>query len=61
MTRRSRRLLVELREQAPADLDGHPIARTVPLDTNDGFKFFLADGTSPPCRPARAAPSRTPG
>jgi phosphomannomutase len=40
-----RRLLVELREQAPADLDGHPIARTVPLDTNDGFKFFLADGT----------------
>ena len=21
------------------------MARTVPLDTNDGFKFFLADGT----------------
>jgi phosphomannomutase len=40
-----RRLLVDLREQAPADLGGHPIARTVPLSTNDGFKFFLADGT----------------
>jgi phosphomannomutase len=40
-----RRLLVDLREQAPSALDGNPIARTVPLDTNDGFKFFLADGT----------------
>ena len=40
-----RRLLVELRESPPADLGGEPIARTVPLDTNDGFKFFLADGT----------------
>ena len=40
-----RRLLVDLREQAPDELDGHPIARTVALDTNDGFKFFLVDGT----------------
>jgi len=40
-----RRLLVDLREQAPSDLDGHAIHRTMPLDTNDGFKFFLADGT----------------
>ena len=40
-----RRLLVDLREQAPTSLDGHQIARTVPLDTNDGFKFFLDDGT----------------
>jgi phosphomannomutase len=40
-----RRLLVDLREQAPADLGGHPIERTVPLSTKDGFKFFLADGT----------------
>ncbi len=40
-----RRLLVDLREQAPTDLDGNAIARTVPLDTKDGFKFFLADGT----------------
>jgi phosphomannomutase len=40
-----RRLLVDLREQAPSSLDGQAIARTVPLDTNDGFKFFLDDGT----------------
>ena len=40
-----RRLLVDLREAAPTSLDGNPIARTVPLDTNDGFKFFLDDGT----------------
>jgi phosphomannomutase len=40
-----RRLLVDLRETAPTSLDGQPIERTVPLDTNDGFKFFLADGT----------------
>ena len=40
-----RRLLVDLREQPPRDLDGNSIARTLPLDTNDGFKFFLADGT----------------
>ncbi|HEY7971149.1 MAG TPA: hypothetical protein VID95_14225 [Candidatus Limnocylindrales bacterium] len=40
-----RRLLVDLREQAPADLGGRPIARTVPLSTDDGFKFFLDDGT----------------
>ncbi len=40
-----RRLLVDLREQAPSELGGHPIDHTVPLSTNDGFKFFLADGT----------------
>ncbi len=40
-----RRLLVDLAQQAPTELDGNPIARTVALDTNDGFKFFLADGT----------------
>ncbi|HEY7132536.1 MAG TPA: hypothetical protein VH440_09810 [Candidatus Limnocylindrales bacterium] len=40
-----RRLLVDLREQAPTSLDGNAIDRTVPLSTNDGFKFFLADGT----------------
>jgi phosphomannomutase len=38
-------LLIGLRETPPTDLGGVPIARTVPLDTNDGFKFFLADGT----------------
>jgi phosphomannomutase len=40
-----RRLLVDLREQAPTSLDGQAIARTVPLETGDGFKFFLADGS----------------
>jgi phosphomannomutase len=40
-----RRLLVDLRAQSPTSLDGQAIARTVPLDTGDGFKFFLADGT----------------
>ncbi|HEY3163283.1 MAG TPA: hypothetical protein VGJ71_02940 [Candidatus Limnocylindrales bacterium] len=40
-----RRLLVDLREQAPSSLGDVAIDHTVPLDTNDGFKFFLADGT----------------
>ena len=40
-----RRLLVDLREQTPANLAGAPVARTVPLDTNDGYKFFLEDGS----------------
>jgi phosphomannomutase len=40
-----RRLLVDLAAQGPADLAGQPVARTVALDTRDGFKFFLADGS----------------
>ena len=40
-----RRLLVDLAAAAPTDLAGEPVARTVPLDTDDGFKFFLADGS----------------
>jgi phosphomannomutase len=40
-----RRLLVELREQAPAQLAGQPVVRTLPLQTNDGSKFWLADGS----------------
>jgi len=40
-----RRLLVDLREQAPAELAGAAVVRSVPLETNDGFKFFLADGS----------------
>ncbi len=40
-----RRLLVDLAADTPADLAGEPVARTVPLDTGDGFKFFLADGS----------------
>jgi phosphomannomutase len=38
-------LLVELRDNAPTELAGEAIARTLPLDTNDGFKFWLADGS----------------
>ena len=40
-----RRLLVDLAAAPPAELAGEPIARTVPLDTGDGFKFFLGDGS----------------
>jgi phosphomannomutase len=40
-----RRVLVGLREQPPAALDGQPIDHTQILSTNDGFKFFLADGS----------------
>jgi phosphomannomutase len=40
-----RRLLVDLAAAPPAELAGEPITRTVPLDTGDGFKFFLADGS----------------
>ena len=40
-----RRLLVDLREQAPAELAGQGVTRTIPLDTNDGFKFYVADGS----------------
>jgi phosphomannomutase len=40
-----RRLLVDLREQSPADLAGMPVTRVLPLDTGDGFKFWVADGS----------------
>ena len=40
-----RRLLVDLRESAPAELAGQAVTETVPLTTNDGFKFFVADGS----------------
>ena len=40
-----RRLLVDLAKGGPTDLAGEPVARTVGLDTNDGFKFFLDDGS----------------
>jgi len=39
------RLLVELRERAPAELAGRPVVRTQTLSTNDGFKFFAEDGS----------------
>jgi len=37
------RLLVELPQKAPHDLDGPPVVRTQTLSTNDGFKFFADD------------------
>ena len=40
-----RRLLVDLRDKAPTELAGQPVTRVVPLATNDGFKFFVADGS----------------
>ena len=39
------RLLVELVAKAPAELAGQPVVRTDTLSTNDGFKFFIADGS----------------
>lgn len=39
------RLLVDLRASVPTEIGGLAIARTVPLDTNDGFKFFTPDGS----------------
>jgi phosphomannomutase len=40
-----RHLLVDLASNAPAELDGQPVVRTRSLETNDGFKFFVADGS----------------
>lgn len=40
-----KRLLVELGEQAPAMLGGRPVARTLALDTSDGYKFWTDDGS----------------
>jgi phosphomannomutase len=40
-----RRLLVDLRTDPPAELGGQPVVRTMPLDTDDGFKFWVADGS----------------
>jgi phosphomannomutase len=40
-----RRLLVDLAAEAPSELGGETVARTVALDTGDGFKFFLDDGS----------------
>jgi phosphomannomutase len=40
-----KRLLEELVERPPDDLAGQPVSRTQRLETNDGFKFFGADGS----------------
>jgi phosphomannomutase len=37
--------MVELKANAPATLAGAPVTRTDALTTNDGFKFFTADGS----------------
>jgi phosphomannomutase len=39
------RLLVELQQNAPSSVAGHPVVRTDALTTNDGFKFWLDDGS----------------
>jgi phosphomannomutase len=39
------RLLVELQSKAPTSLAGQPVSRTEALSTNDGFKFYIADGS----------------
>lgn len=39
------RLLVGLRDEPPAELAGEAIVRTQALETEDGFKWFLADGS----------------
>jgi phosphomannomutase len=39
------RLLVELRENAPPRVAGQQVVRSDALDTNDGFKFWLTDGS----------------
>ena len=40
-----RRLLVDLAREAPTELAGEPVDHVVTLDTGDGSKFFLADGS----------------
>ena len=36
---------VPLAAEAPAEIAGEPVARIVALDTGDGYKFFLGDGS----------------
>ena len=40
-----RHVLVGLKDEPPAELAGQPVTRTQALTTNDGFKFFVADGS----------------
>jgi phosphomannomutase len=39
------RLLLELGDHAPATLGGRPVARSAALETGDGFKFWVDDGS----------------
>jgi phosphomannomutase len=40
-----RRLFVDLAADPPTELAGEPVDHTVALDTGDGYKFFLPDGS----------------
>ena len=40
-----RQVLVGLRDEPPTELAGQPVTRAQSLSTNDGFKFFIADGS----------------
>jgi phosphomannomutase len=40
-----RRLLVDLKDKGPTELGGQRVSNVQALDTNDGFKFFVADGS----------------
>jgi phosphomannomutase len=40
-----RRIVEGLREAAPTSLAGQTVVRTQVLSTNDGYKFFIADGS----------------
>ncbi|HZM73069.1 MAG TPA: phosphoglucomutase/phosphomannomutase family protein [Candidatus Polarisedimenticolia bacterium] len=40
-----RRLLVDLASTPPTELDGEAVTETVTLTTNDGYKWFVADGS----------------
>jgi phosphomannomutase len=39
------RIMERLRAARPRELAGHAVKRVVPLDTNDGVKFFVDDGS----------------
>ena len=39
------RILVDLRDEPPTQLGGQAVIRTVALDTADGFKFWVDDGS----------------
>ena len=39
------KIMERLKAAQPRELAGHTVARTVPLDTNDGVKWFVDDGS----------------
>jgi phosphomannomutase len=39
------RLVVDLKASGPAELAGEPVVRSLELSTNDGYKFFIEDGS----------------